>query len=78
MVKKYRAEKVRFLNDDRKTTRVVYLPQVKFGDDWRSFPDEGTPSGTVEHKNKEDALDNAKILYEHYHAKGHCYTVLPN
>lgn len=72
MDKRYRAEKVCFLNEDKNTTRIVYLPQVKFGDDWCSFPDEEASSGVVEHSDKEVALENAKTLYEHYHAKGRC------
>lgn len=72
MTEKYKAEEIRFLNEDRKTTRVVFVPQVKFSDGWCSFPDEATSSGVVEHLDKEVAINNAKTLYEHYHAKGRC------
>lgn len=72
MTNKYKAKEIRFVNDDNKSTRVVYLPQVLFGKDWCSFPDEGTSSGVLEHTDKQAALDNAKTLYEHYHAKGSC------
>lgn len=72
MAKKYRVEEVCFINDDKKTTRTVYLPQVKFNDGWCCFPDEETPSGVIEYTDEQSALDNAKTLYEHYHDKGSC------
>ena len=72
MAKNYRAHEQRFINEDGKTTRLVYIPQVKFSDGWCSFPDETTSSGVIEHKDRKIALANAKELYDHYHAKGAC------
>lgn len=68
----YRTKLIRFLNADRKTTRVIFTPQVKFNEGWCSFPSEDTDSGVIEYKEKPLALENAKILYEHYHNKGQC------
>lgn len=72
MSEKFRAKEVCFINDDKKTTRTVYIPQVKFSDGWCCFPDEGTSSGVVEHTDEQSAINNVKSLYKHYHDKGQC------
>lgn len=72
MSKKFRAKKYRFISTDKRTTRVIYTPQILFNDGWCCFPDHSTESELIEYKDKEDALKNAKELYEHYHAKGQC------
>ncbi|MEC1158726.1 hypothetical protein [Cytobacillus horneckiae] len=62
------ADKITYLNDDKKHTRTVFHPAVYFDEDeaYCYFPDEETQSGLIEYDNKEHALTNAETLYKYY------------
>jgi len=60
----FRAKEFRFLNKEERKTRVIYTPQVLFEGEWCCFADESTESGLIEHQSIDDALKNAKDLYE--------------
>ena len=72
MKRKYRAKKYRFLSADKRTTRVIFTPQILYKEGWCCFPDHSTESELIEYKERGPALQNAKELYEYYHAKGQC------